>query len=231
MHSHLLLSLLLSALAATAAELAPAGDSAKASTPIAAPAAPSPIEAPSPIAAPAPVPAPAPRVVMDTAQIHKYYLDGDFDQALQMLEDAFKSGGTFTHVDSVFALKHMGVMYAAKYETREKGKQFMTILLQAEPTARIMDMYASDMIYMIFKNVQDEFAVGETKVKRAQDHLAGNAQTGEAPVAGEVESRPARRKLAWVPWTAGAVVLVGGVFITYFMLTGNDTRVENNRIP
>src|SRR5690606_38683278 len=30
-------------------------------------------------------------------------------------------------------------------------------LLLTEPTARILDMYASEMIYMIFKNIQAEF--------------------------------------------------------------------------
>jgi hypothetical protein len=30
-------------------------------------------------------------------------------------------------------------------------------LLTVEPSAKIMDMYASDMIYMIFRNIQEEF--------------------------------------------------------------------------
>ena len=80
---------------------------------------------------------------LDTVRIHQAYLDGDFDLAIDMVEAASKHGGPFSHSDSVFIFKHLGVMYAAKYETRELGKQNMMKLLQTEPSARIMDMYAS----------------------------------------------------------------------------------------
>jgi len=83
----------------------------------------------------------------------------------------------FNHGDSVFIFKHLGVMYAAKYDTRERGKYFMHQLLMVEPTARIMDMYASDMIYMIFKNIQDEFDQTRGKLSRAETHVRENAQT------------------------------------------------------
>ncbi len=75
-----------------------------------------------------------------------------------MLEGDLKEKRLRSHGDSVFAFKHLGVMYAAQEATREKGKYYMLQLLYVEPTARIMDMYASDMIYMIFRNIQEEFS-------------------------------------------------------------------------
>src|SRR4051812_1886959 len=83
--------------------------------------------------------------ILDTIAVHKVYVDGDFDQAIEMLKPALDGSYRLSHQDSVFIFKHLGVMYAAKYETREKGKKYMMLLLQTEPTARIMDMYASDM--------------------------------------------------------------------------------------
>ena len=87
--------------------------------------------------------------MVDTAAVRKLYLDGDFEQAVEILETGLNEKRPFDHADSVFIFKHLGVMYAAKYETRERGKYFMHQLLLTEPTAKIMDMYASDMIYMV----------------------------------------------------------------------------------
>src|SRR4051812_15590847 len=85
---------------------------------------------------------------LDTARVRKLYQDGEFDQAIGILETALKEKRVVDHSDSVFVFKHLGVMYAANESTRERGKYFMLQLLTIEPTARIMDMYASDMIYM-----------------------------------------------------------------------------------
>lgn len=62
--------------------------------------------------------------LLDTADIHRIYLDGDFEDAIDRIETALRYGGPFSHEDSVFIYKHLGVMYTAKYETREKGKLY-----------------------------------------------------------------------------------------------------------
>lgn len=96
-----------------------------------------------------------PRV--DSAALHRLYLDGEFDAAIAILEENLKETRQYSRADSAFIFKHLGVMYAAHYDTREKGKYYMHRLLLVEPTAKIMDMYASDMIYMIFKNIREEY--------------------------------------------------------------------------
>lgn len=182
---------------------------------------------------------------LDTALIHKTYLDGDFEVAIDMIETARKHGGPFTHSDSVFIFKHLGVMYTAKYETRELGKQNMMRLLQTEPTARIMDMYASDMIYMIFKNIQDEFEVSQAKFIRAKENLNGGSQSsasggvgrggaeergGKPPMENKVSDEKPSSK-AWMGWTAAALAAAGGVTLYVLMAAEPETERKVNTIP
>lgn len=174
---------------------------------------------------------------LDTVRIHQTYLDGDFDLAIDMIETARKKGTAFSHADSVFMFKHLGVMYAAKYETRELGKQNMMKLLETEPSARIMDMYASDMIYMIFKNIQDEFEMSRAKLTRAEGHLRGSQGTGSdkngrgggKPMGGaSSEGKP--RSHAWVGWTAGALAAAGGVALYFHLADEQKTTQKVNTV-
>ena len=189
---------------------------------------------------------------LDTARIHQAYLDGDFDLAIDMVEASRKHGGPFTHSDSVFIFKHLGVMYAARNETRELGKQNMMKLLQTEPSARIMDMYASDMIYMIFKNIQDEFEVYQSKLDRAKGHVQGSSTSsasngnsgnsgkgrdgmeewGAKPPKGSQASQDKPGSKAWIGWTAAALAAAGGVTL-YVLMAAEEPETERkvNTIP
>lgn len=156
---------------------------------------------------------------LDSAQVRKFYMDGDFDPAIKMLEDAMKQGRNLNHHDSVFAFKHLGVMYAAKYETRELGKMYMHKLLMVEPTARIMDMYASDMIYMIFKNIQDEFESTRVKLVQAEKNYKGNTQSGPVePVSRERDREPKKGGSHVLAWVGVSAALVAAGVVTYFVL-------------
>jgi hypothetical protein len=151
---------------------------------------------------------------LDTAYIRKTYVDGDFELAIELIEDALKYGGPFSHQDSIFILKHLGVMHTAKYETREKGKRYLMELLNVEPTAKILDMYASDMIYMIFKNIQDEF-------EARNPHRLNPSGKRPDPTGGPHHPRKTRR-YAWVGWTVGAAAVVGGTAIAVHLLEEAD---------
>lgn len=176
------------------------------------------------VAKPKPAAKPAAKIaksnLLDTTAIHQLYLDGDFDEAIDKIETARLYGGPFNHDDSVFIFKHLGVMYTAKYETREKGKQHMMLLLQAEPTARIMDMYASDMIYMIFKNIKDEFDMSQAKMKNANKQLHGGQPEPEpepTPKGKQAKSGDSEKSMSWIGWTAGALAAAGGVALYIHM--------------
>lgn len=107
-----------------------------------------------------------------------------------MLEGDLKDKRLRSHGDSVFAFKHLGVMYAAQEATREKGKYYMLQLLYVEPTARIMDMYASDMIYMIFRNIQEEFSHDPGRHRLPP----GDKEASQAAPADREAKRPAREE-------------------------------------
>jgi hypothetical protein len=164
--------------------------------------------------------------ILDTAKIRSLYLDGDFENAIEILEAGLKEKRPFVHGDSVFIFKHLGVMYAAKYDTREKGKYYMHQLLATEPTAKIMDMYASDMIYMIFKNIQDEFESTRVKMDRAESNYVGNTRANNSDPASTPEavkpkeSGSGNAALYWV----GAGVVTAGV-AAYFLLAEEPKTV------
>ncbi len=179
-------------------------------------------KAPSASARPASPPAAASntsKTLLDTALVRRLYLDGEFDQAIDKLETSFRYGTGHTHEDSVFAFKHLGVMHAAKYETREKGKRYMHQLLAVEPTARILDMYASDMIYMIFKNIKDEFDAARVKYDRGNDIVAGGAKGDSGAQGSGNPSPPGKKKTGGSGkylLGAGAVAVAAGAVAWYY---------------
>jgi hypothetical protein len=157
--------------------------------------------------------------------VHKLYLNGDFDEAIGILEKNLKETRQYRHEDSVFIFKHLGVMYAAQYETREKGKYFMHRLLMVEPTAMIMDMYASDMIYMIFKNIQEEFE---------QNRMRLAAQNGGNPKPDTTHTKKPDPKAEssgggakWIWAGASVATLAAGVGI-YFLMTDAPKATARN---
>ena len=154
-------------------------------------------------------------LILDTSAIHALYMDGEFESAIEQLERASREGLLKSHTDSVFAYKHLGVMYAARYETMERGKNYMYRLLTIEPTVRILDMYASEMIYMIFRNVKAEF---EIRTARPQDSLAVGTSSFRTDSIREGSPRKVRQRRVWPYWTAGALVLAGAAVTAYFLV-------------
>lgn len=170
--------------------------------------------------------------VLDTARIHALYLDGDFDQAIRMLETPLRGRKPMTHADSVFAFKHLGVMYAATPATREKGRYYMLQLISIEPTARILDMYASDMIYLIFRNVQEEY-----ENKHGKTAAAAPVDSAPAPVAAVPKdtlpapvpaARPAPSRDRTLYWVAGGAAITAGAAGLLFILLDNPQPKKRN---
>lgn len=173
---------------------------------------------------------------MDTAKLHATYLDGDFDQAIRVMESALKSKKTaLTHADSVFIFKHLGVMYAATPATREKGRYYMAQLIYIEPTAKILDMYASDMIYLIFRNVQEEFENKHPHVAKpsapAVDTAPKPVAAAPAPVPAAPVARPAAKSRTFYWVTGGAVVAAGTVGLLYVLLDDPKPKKHNIVVP
>jgi hypothetical protein len=165
---------------------------------------------------------------IDTAKVRKLYMDGEFEEAISILENGRKENHSFNHSDSVFIFKHLGVMYAASYETREKGKYFMYQLLTVEPTARIMDMYASDMIYMIFKNIQDEFASTRHRYE-SPDSLASvtNKDAPQKSPTLKVDNSKGYATLFWVGATTAVAVAGVGAYLYVVNQPGKTSSTDH----
>lgn len=180
------------------------------------------LAAASPQAAPGPVKSSKPaQPAMDTNKVHEIYLEGDFDQAIRSLDGQIKSRRPMTHQESVFVYKHLGVMYAAQQSTRDKGKFYMSELINIEPTAKILDMYASDMIHLIFRNVQEEFEVKRARLAPVPEPApAAQAPAAPAPTPVAETKKPTRNKRNFYLAAAGAGVAVGA--FTLFMVLSSD---------
>jgi hypothetical protein len=179
----------------------------------------------------------APKPPLDTARIHALYLDGDFDQCVRLLETALRGRKSLSHADSVFAFKHLGVMYAATPATREKGRFYMLQLISIEPAARILDMYASDMIYLIFRNVQEEYENKHGKMAAAaapadtapKAPAAAPRDTLPAPVPAERPASARNRTLYWV--AGGAAITAGAAGLLFILLDDPQPKKRNIVLP
>jgi hypothetical protein len=101
----------------------------------------------------------------------------------------------------------------------------MLQLLMIEPTARIMDMYASDMIYMIFKNIQEEFATSHTKYVHAQSLVEGN-RTDQTKTP-RPEREPARKQSHAAYYWVGATIAMVGIGAAIYVLA-NDKPAQTS---
>jgi hypothetical protein len=103
----------------------------------------------------------------------------------------------------------------------------MHLLLLVEPTARILDMYASDMIYMIFKNIQDEFDATRTRLGRAEKNWKGNQEdsmpSAKTPPPRAEPKQSESHALVWVG--AGTAVVAAGV-AAYFIFSDSPQTSE-----
>jgi hypothetical protein len=163
----------------------------------------------------------APR--LDSAKIHTLYIEGEFDEAIAVLEANLRDPRQYDHNDSVFIYKHLGVMYAANESTREKGRYYMHRLLLVEPTAKIMDMYASDMIYTIFKNIQEEYQASHSRPARTDTAQAIARPVARTHEPATVEEKP--KGSSGYVWLGAAAVAVAAGAATWFYMNDEKPKV------
>jgi hypothetical protein len=169
---------------------------------------------------------PGPEAAVDTFEVRRLYSDGDFDEALAVLEKGLKQKAPATRAESTFVHKHLGVMYLAQYQTREKGKWHLRQMLETDSSAQITDMYASDMVYMIFKNILDEFeAKRHTARPRDTLNLDRRAGTGKDTLPKPKVAEP-RRKGNGLLWWGAAAATVGAGVAAYYVLTLDESGTE-----
>jgi len=160
---------------------------------------------------------------LDKPAISKAYFEGDFHRILPPLEAFRTSRATKSREDSVFVYKYLSVIYAADSTTRKKGESYMVQLLKLVPSIELVDMYISDNIEAIFKDVQGKYLKQQQYVRnhddlgRAIQDTDGEKTTTEPRVAKKKSNGPP----TWIWWTAGVGVAAAAT-TAYFVLQDNS---------
>ena len=99
-------------------------------------------------------------------------------------------------------------------------------LLKLVPTATLIDMYISDNIKSIFKNVKEEYLErtqyiqGKKQKKPSEPETITPASTTQVVPAKKSEQKPQKSK-KWIWWTAGGAV-VAIIVVTFILLSGQE---------
>jgi hypothetical protein len=112
---------------------------------------------------------------LDTAAAHATYADGDFDQVVATLEPYLTQKLPMSRAESLFVFKHLGVIFSKDAPSREKGKYCFRKLFDLNPEAQILDMYATDDIYAVFRTVRDEWLLSHPEYVSASSSSAPNS--------------------------------------------------------
>lgn len=155
---------------------------------------------------------------LDKNSISKAYFEGDFHRILPPLEAWRNSRVAKTREDSIFVYKYLSVIYAADSTTRNKAESYMVQLLKLMPTIELVDMYISDNIEAIFKDVQDKFLKQQQYVRHHDDlgrPLTDSTVTKDPKQPASFEPK---HNYQWVWWTIGGAGLAATVAGGYFIL-------------
>lgn len=179
---------------------------------------------------------------LDTAAVHAIYTDGDFDEVISNLEPYLTQKLPMSRAESLFVFKHLGVIFSKDAASREKGKYCFRKLFDLNPEAQILDMYATDDIYAVFRTVRDEWALSHPEYTSSQTASSTNgSSTNNASIASNpapMGSRPAGRddrqsagnpgqKDEWKMWSiAGGAALVTAGVATWFLISQPDEKTK-----
>ena len=143
---------------------------------------------------------------LDKDAISHDYFEGNFARVLAPLEAFRSSFGTnpaVTRDDSVFTYKYLSVIYASDPKTRKKGESYMLELIKIVPAVQLIDLYVSDNIESIFRNVK-------------QNYLKSHETKGQAPIREEKSHK-------WIWWTATGVGVAATTGIVFLLIENNKT--------
>ncbi len=150
---------------------------------------------------------------LDKAAISHAYFEGEFARILPPLETYRQSfPKSATRDDSVFVYKYLSVIYAADPNTKTKAESYMVQLIKLMPTIELIDLYISDNIEAIFKNVKESYEHQQEYVKD-HDEL-GHVKSDKKTIS---EKHNGNGHAIW--WLAGGVGVAAAVgTVAYFAL-------------
>lgn len=157
---------------------------------------------------------------LDTAGLRKQYLEGEFAKVTDSLESWRALGSVGTRHDSVFAYRHLGIIYATSEASRVRAESFMNLLLRLEPDIEILDPYVSAKVDVIWDQVRQRNAkVTGRPLSDRQANLEPSANRGNADGKTWPQKTPSevgtKNGFPWL-WTMGGALVVGGIVAFYF---------------
>ncbi|HKP95767.1 MAG TPA: hypothetical protein VJ385_08420 [Fibrobacteria bacterium] len=168
---------------------------------------------------------------LDREAIAVAYYEGEFYRILPPLEEYRQSfPENSTRDDSIFVYKYLSVIYAADSSTRARAESYMVQLLKLKPTIELVDLYISDEIKAIFKEVKQSY-LQEQKYIREYD-LFGNAKRDSIPrdstsrIDTKTVSTPKKSSRKWVWWTLGSIG-TAAVATTAYIALGTEPETTN----
>lgn len=166
---------------------------------------------------------------LDKGLVQKYYSEGEFDPAINLLEDFQKTHSRFTREESLMVYKYLGVIYSANQSTREKGKTYFYKLLKIDPEAKILDMYVSIVVQEIFKGTLEELmgqigpeVSAETSARPSEKPAtARSLQKRQTSASSKKETKLERQSHANY-WLLGGLGLVAVAAGGYYLVASSE---------
>ncbi|MEO7423539.1 MAG: hypothetical protein ABI036_00025 [Fibrobacteria bacterium] len=143
-------------------------------------------------------------------------MNSEFDGVMDSLEAWRKNGSKGSHSDSVFAFRHLGIVYASFEATRARSESYLNLLLRLEPGTEVLDPFISDSMEVFWEKIKAR----NRKYKGVQTPKGNTAKPGKL----RVEEKE-RRGFPW-GWAMGVTAVVGGA-AAYFILSQDEQVVKD----
>jgi hypothetical protein len=160
---------------------------------------------------------------LDKVAISHDYFEGDFQRVLPPLEN-YRANfpKSATRDDSVFVFKYLSVIYAANPSTKAKGESYMVALIRLMPAIELLDLYVSDNIQAIFKNVKADYFA-------QQEYIKEHDEFGHRKLPKNSNSENSKSKTIW--WVAGGVGVAAAVATTAYFVFEPKPNAQKNVVP
>lgn len=176
---------------------------------------------------------------------HQAYLEAEWKTLARQLEKFLSDRPKRAdRVDSIFAFKYLGVIYASNPATLPQGEaKFRKLLAMTASvdTADFQNLYAAPEVMALFRRLREEYPrnVDETQLRSALSVAEGTGSVAAGGGAGEAggagggaasTAGPAGRR-KWVLLGAAGAALTAGVGAYFYVLNSEPSGGSPTRIP
>lgn len=92
-------------------------------------------------------------------ELTEAYRQGDFEKITHSLRPILTPGNAVSRIDSLFAYRLLGVVYAADPKTRETGRHCFLKLLDLDPKANLVDLFVGTELDQLWEKTRLEHSV------------------------------------------------------------------------